>query len=446
MASCAAGDWRGRPAAILRNGFVEAVILTGGGHLVSLTSTVPGDERVNPLWEPPWSLYDPALRRLAVHNGELDPEGLESELLGVVGGFNLCCDVFGSHSAGELAAGLCFHGEAGLVSWEVESYDRARGALTLTAELRRSMLRVSRTYTLEGPTLCFEERITNLCGFERVLGRAQHVTIGDRFLLRDPAAADVPADEPADDPKAKARAFRDPLDEAAEAKAAARAFRDPLAEEEAKRAARTFRDPLAAGGGASDARVPCCAFTASCDEGMTWPEEHDPTKAHGSKWAVGERFSYPRVPRKDGATDDWRRFPREGSSHSSDLCTLRVDPADKHGWFVAERSRADGGPRLAFACAWERETFPWLMTWEEHRARAHRPWNSRTTCRGLEVSSYAFATSRRDNVERGRLLDTPCFEWLDANETKATTFRLSLQRTDGKTADEMRGTALCGLA
>ena len=44
-----------------------------------------------------------------------------------------------------------------------------------------------------------------------------------------------------------------------------------------------------------------------------------------------------------------------------------------------------------------------------------------------QVSSYAFATSKRDNVARGTLLDTPCFEWLDAHETKDTTFFLTLQ-------------------
>ena len=77
---------------------------------------------------------------------------------------------------------------------------------------------------------------------------------------------------------------------------------------------------------------------------------------------------------------------------------------------------------MIFSCMWEREAFPWLMTWEENKARSHKPWSSKTVCRGLEISSYAFATSRRDNVERGKLFDTPCYEWLDANETKSTEY------------------------
>jgi hypothetical protein len=58
------------------------------------------------------------------------------------------------------------------------------------------------------------------------------------------------------------------------------------------------------------------------------------------------------------------------------------------------------------------------MTWEENYSRPTPPWSSRELCRGLEVSSYAFATSRRENVERGKLLETPTFEWLDAYEKK----------------------------
>ena len=35
----------------------------------------------------------------------------QGELLSGIGGMNLCCDVFGEHSEGEVKQGLCFHGE-----------------------------------------------------------------------------------------------------------------------------------------------------------------------------------------------------------------------------------------------------------------------------------------------------------------------------------------------
>lgn len=89
-----------------------------------------------------------------------------------------------------------------------------------------------------------------------------------------------------------------------------------------------------------------------------------------------------------------------------------------------------------------RETFPWLMTWEENNSRATPPWNAKELCRGLEVSSYAFATSKKENVERGSMFDVPCFEWLDGNESKSTTFYLSLQVVGGPAKT---GVELCTL-
>ena len=73
-----------------------------------------------------------------------------------------------------------------------------------------------------------------------------------------------------------------------------------------------------------------------------------------------------------------------------------------------------------------------FRTWEENRARQQGPWLGRTLCRGLEIGSYAMAKGRRWNVETGKLLDTPCFEWLDAFETKTTSYYISLKAGPAK--------------
>eukprot|EP01046_Picozoa_sp_COSAG06_P021702 COSAG06_NODE_1643_length_8827_cov_1.799496_3_plen_75_part_00 len=62
----------------------------------------------------------------------------------------------------------------------------------------------------------------------------------------------------------------------------------------------------------------------------------------------------------------------------------------------------------------------------------------------IRAGSYALAMSRRWCVERGTLFDTPTFEWLDAYETKATTFRLSIQALEAG-EETPTGTALTGL-
>lgn len=338
---------------------------------------------LNALWEPPWPTTDPALRKLQA--GVMgDSSDLESELLAGIGGANLCCDVFGAHSKGEMASGLAFHGEAGLTTWEVDGWDAQAQVLTMSAHLRRTMLRYRRHFSLDGPTVKITEEISNLCSFERALGRTQHVTVGEQFLL-DRASGDS-----------------------------------------------------------------VCAFRANCDVGHTWPTDHDEAGELSSRWAPATPFTYPSMPLRGGGTATWERFPHGSHGQkSSDLATMRVAPSAAHGWFVAERAPTaeTGDVALALACAWERATFPWLMTWEEMRSRQTKPWEGRTVCRGLEVSSYAFATSRRDNVERGRLLDTPCFEWLDADETKVTTWYLSLQAIPEQARGGTRnGLELCGLA
>jgi len=174
---------------------------------------------------------------------------------------------------------------------------------------------------------------------------------------------------------------------------------------------------------------------------MTWPTEMDPEGELSSQWKPATEFLYPDLPRRDGSTESWQEYPRNGKS--SDLATMRVEPSQAWGWFVVERLQATAQPnsRLAFAFAWERSTFPWLMTWEENRSRATAPWDSRTLCRGLEATSYAFATSKRDNVTRGSLFDTPCFEWLDAYEEKTTSFHLSLCCVE----DRLTGPQMCKL-
>jgi hypothetical protein len=162
-------------------------------------------------------------------------------------------------------------------------------------------------------------------------------------------------------------------------------------------------------------------FACNADRGQTWPTRDETD----SFFALDAAFDYPMVPLEAGGETDWRRYPREPKS--ADLCTLRIRPEDDRGWFVC----AQNDHRSALVYAWERAAFPWLMTWEENRTRAVPPWNGKELTRGMEFTSYAFATSRRSNVEMGHLHDTPTFEWLDAYETSTTTFSFGLFEYDG---------------
>jgi len=158
-------------------------------------------------------------------------------------------------------------------------------------------------------------------------------------------------------------------------------------------------------------------FAANADRGLTWPQPYSDLP---HAFAVNESFGYPDVPSADGASQDWRRYPRHEAS--GDLCTLRINPDDDAAWFSAYNPACG----LTIAYAWEREHYPWLMTWEENHFSRSMPWDGKELTRGLEFSSYAFALSRKENVELGQLLETPCYTWLDAYEERTSTFAMTL--------------------
>ena len=219
-ASCfvQAGSLQGRQTVVIGNDQLVATVLCGGGHIALLqrrtdwqfcadnasAPEVVQADYCSPLWVPPWPTTDPAASSLA------DPavfgEGLEGKyLLSHLMGHNLCLDVFGAHTEAETAhAGqlMSFHGEAGQVSWRVtgSSADDTEASMTLRAHLSATCLDVTRTFTVRKesaaikaphpllsaaahwPFMQVEETVTNLVGFQRALGRAQHVSFGKVFL------------------------------------------------------------------------------------------------------------------------------------------------------------------------------------------------------------------------------------------------------------------------
>lgn len=165
------------------NSVMSVSVLPGGGHIVGVHPVRTGEvlTEVDPLWTPPWETCDPALSRLsAIVEG---PPTLEARTLASIMGHNMCCDVFGAHSAGEVKESqAAFHGEAGQVTWTAypggseDGYD-----LRMEAVLPHAQLKISREFTLTDKC-SVKETVQNLVGFQRVYGCAQHVTLGSSFL------------------------------------------------------------------------------------------------------------------------------------------------------------------------------------------------------------------------------------------------------------------------
>jgi hypothetical protein len=166
--------FHGRRAATIENTEVRVTLLEGGGHIAEVFHKESG---VSPLWIPPWPSIEPSAYVAAgdtTYGG-----GIESQLLAGIMGHNLCLDIFGGPSAQEQAAGLQPHGEASIVSYDI---DATAAGIAIAATLPEARLRVERRIQLKGAAVHVVEAVENLTATDRPVGWTQHITLGPPFL------------------------------------------------------------------------------------------------------------------------------------------------------------------------------------------------------------------------------------------------------------------------
>ena len=123
----------------------------------------------------------------------------------------------------------------------------------------------------------------------------------------------------------------------------------------------------------------------------------------------GVEFDWPLAPRSDGGQADLRWMHK--TAPASGYTAHRVDPKSDHAFFVAFAHQF----RLAFGYIWRSADFPWLGIWEENCSRASSPWESRTVTRGMEFGVSPFPETRREMIDRNRLLGAPAYKWIAAH-------------------------------
>ena len=123
----------------------------------------------------------------------------------------------------------------------------------------------------------------------------------------------------------------------------------------------------------------------------------------------GIEFAWPMAPRSNGGFADLRQM--KTTAPASGFTTHLADPQREDAYFVAFSPQF----RLAFGYIWKRADFPWLGIWEENCSRTHVPWDSRTVTRGMEFGVSPFPETRREMIERNRLLGAPTYKWLPAH-------------------------------
>jgi hypothetical protein len=94
----------------------------------------------------------------------------------------LCLDRWGPPSDAEKANGMPFHGEAGLVEWQV--LDQTSTTAKMKATLPLAGLEIERSVWLapEGSWFQVRETVTNINKLGRVYNMVQHATVGPPFL------------------------------------------------------------------------------------------------------------------------------------------------------------------------------------------------------------------------------------------------------------------------
>jgi hypothetical protein len=167
----------GRKVIWVGNHELQIALAEGGGHIAALRIN-GSDETSNPYWQPPWRSLEPPAVTPAVVNEEYGgpPEG---RLLASILGHSLALDLYGPPSKEEAACGAVTHGRIAVQSWTWRAADKYGLLGACHDDLGR--LRFSRRVKIIGRCAVVEERIQNLCSWDRPLAWQQHVSFGPSF-------------------------------------------------------------------------------------------------------------------------------------------------------------------------------------------------------------------------------------------------------------------------
>ena len=121
-------------------------------------------------------------------------------------------------------------------------------------------------------------------------------------------------------------------------------------------------------------------------------------------------FDWPMGPLRKGGTANLLNVPEEVSL---DLASCQIKPERAYGYVAAFNQ----DKRLLFGYVFNRQDFPWLMSWMNYTGDAK-------AARGIEFSTQPFDVSRREAVDTHEMFGTPTYRWLPAKSKLRTRFLL----------------------
>jgi hypothetical protein len=139
--------------------------------------------------------------------------------------------------------------------------------------------------------------------------------------------------------------------------------------------------------------------------GVTWPAGYE-----GHEVLENDReFQWPYAQSIDGEPRDLAQpFVRDGTGF---VAALLLD-SDHGNAFVAVHNRRQ---QLVAGYCFDPMLFPWVVLWEENRAREYAPWNKRTRARGVEFGTSPMPLGLAHARAMRRLFDTPVLCSIPAN-------------------------------
>ena len=156
---------------------LQLALADGGGCIAALRSK-DIDESFNPYWQPPWPSLEPSAVTPEIVNQQYGgpPEG---RLLASILGHSLALDLYGEPSKEEAAAGAVTHGQVGVQQWAWRITDE--NSVMGECDDSLGQLKFARTVKVAGHCAVVEERVQNLCSWDRPICWQQHVSFGPPF-------------------------------------------------------------------------------------------------------------------------------------------------------------------------------------------------------------------------------------------------------------------------
>jgi uncharacterized protein DUF4432 len=154
----------------------------------------------------------------------------------------------------------------------------------------------------------------------------------------------------------------------------------------------------------------------SGSRGVTWPAGYE-----GHEILANSReFQWPYAQSIDGEPIDLSQpFVRDGTGF---VAALLLN-SDRGNAFVAVHNQRH---QLVAGYSFNPLLFPWVVLWEENRARAYAPWNKRTRVRGVEFGTSPMPLGLAHACEMRRLFDTPVLRSIPASASFQAQYDLFL--------------------